>query len=67
MYEPARHVPLTPRRALMAGAASGRQRAGRLDDSVRRCRRSDLGAGGLTVFLYDCLRAEPRFPTIDVF
>ncbi len=46
--------------------------------AIRQCRdaRSELGRGryslwtgdvGLAVYLWDCLAAEPRFPTIDVF
>ncbi len=46
--------------------------------AIKQCRdaRSELGRGryslwtgdvGLAVYLWDCLAAEPRFPTIDVF
>jgi hypothetical protein len=46
--------------------------------AIAQCRetRAEVGRGryslwtgdiGLAVYLWDCLRAEPRFPTVDVF
>jgi hypothetical protein len=46
--------------------------------AIAQCRetRKEVGRGryslwtgdiGLAVYLWDCMRAEPRFPTVDVF